>query len=251
MDSDAFRDQYGSTQMAEYKVKGKIQYEDLPKVAKMMVQYAGVQYDPEIHSPSMEEDSTPHWLTDEQQDHKFVHIYDLDGKVTRDFILCRSLGWILNLMPNTHDDLKRCEEIETELFFLLNRMTWMINKVCYDPEREISYDENYAKNRFSRRMRLNLPHLNILIATQTDPPSDLITGPTPVYADFLAYACLSDLKEFVPRCFAGINNKPITLFFRHMEEMPALKEWFETDGKEGEYIRPPQPSIKIRIGYFA
>ena len=127
----------------------------------------------------------------------------------------------------------------------------MINKVCYDPEKEVSFDENYAKNRFSRRMRLNLPKLNLLIATETDPASDLITGPNPVYADFLAYACLHDLKEFVPRCFAGINNKPVTLFFRHVEEIAKLKEWFETDGKEGEYIRPPRPSITIRIGYFA
>ena len=130
-------------------------------------------------------------------------------------------------------------------------MTWMINKVCYDPEREVSFDENYAKNRFSRRMRLNLPKLNIMIATESDPPSDLITGPTPVYADFLAYACLHDLKDFVPRCFAGINNKPVTMFFRHMEEMESLKGWFENEGKEGEYIRPPRPSITIRIGYFA
>ena len=154
----------------------------------------------------------------------------------------------------------------------------MINKVCYDPEREVSFDENYAKNRFSRRMRLNLPKLNLLFSYGeptcdqvtdaisscnlitdttsntdliTEPTSNLITGSVPTYADFLAYACLHDLKEFVPQCFTGINNKPITLFFRHIEGLTELKKWFENVGKEGEYIRPPRPSITTRIGYFA
>ena len=48
-------------------MSGQIEYDDLPKVAKMMIKYAGVAYDPEIHSPNMDEDATPHWLTDEQQ----------------------------------------------------------------------------------------------------------------------------------------------------------------------------------------
>ena len=127
----------------------------------------------------------------------------------------------------------------------------MINKVCYDPESEVSFDPNYAQNRYSRRLRLELPKINKMIAVETTPPGDLLTGPTPCYADFLAYACLYDLKKFVPRCFSGINNKPVTMFFRAMENLPELKEWFEGEGAEGEYIRPPHPSVTIRIGYFA
>ena len=33
----------------------------------MMLKYCGVEYDPEVHSPSMDQDDTPHWLTDEAQ----------------------------------------------------------------------------------------------------------------------------------------------------------------------------------------
>ena len=49
------------------KIEGPIPYERLPKVAKMMLKYCGVEYDPEVHSPSMDQDDTPHWLTDEAQ----------------------------------------------------------------------------------------------------------------------------------------------------------------------------------------
>lgn len=134
-------------------------------------------------------------------------------------------------------------------------MTWMINKVCYDPENDVSYDAIYAENRFSRRMRLNLPKINLMIAGEGTPSGEegapLITGTTPVYADFLVYACLYDLRNFVPKCFHGANNRSIFMFFRHFDGLPELKEWFEGEGKEGEYIRPAKPSITIRIGYFA
>ena len=233
------------------KIEGPIPYERLPKIARMMLKYCGVEYDPELHSPSMHADDTPHWLTDEAQDVQNVHVYDLDGKITENFILMRSLGWILNMIPKTYEGAIRCEELETKLFYLMNRMTWMINKVCYDPEKEVSYDDNYAKNRYSRRLRLELPKVNAMIAVECSPPGDLLCGPAPCYADFLAYACLYDLKQFVPRCFHGINNKPCTMFFRAMETLPELKEWFEGEGAEGEYIRPPRPSVTIRIGYFA
>jgi len=233
------------------KLEGPIPYEKLPKVAKMMLKYCGIEYDPEVHSPSMDMDDTPHWLTDEAQDHTMVHIYDLDGSITQNFILMRSLGWICNMIPKTYAGAMRCEELETLLFYLMNRMTWMINKVCYDPENEVSFDLTYAQNRYSRRLRLELPKINAMLAHETTPPGEMLTGPTPCYADFLAYACLYDLKQFVPRCFAGINNKPVTMFFRAMEDLPELKEWFEGEGKEGAYVRPPHPSVTIRIGYFA
>ena len=233
------------------KISGPIPYDRLPKAAKMMLKYCGVDYNPDIHSPSTDKHDTPHWLTDEAQDRTMVHIYDLDGKVTENFILMRSLGMITNMIPEDPEDVRRCEELETEMFYLMNRMTWMINKVCYDPENVVSFDLNYAQNRYSRRLLRELPKVNAMIMSERKRAGDLICGPNPCYADFLTYACLYDLKQFVPRCFAGINNKPVTLFFRAMESLPELKEWFEGEGAEGEYIRPPKPSVTIRIGYFA
>ena len=55
-----------------------------------------------------------------------VHIYDLDGKITENFILMRSLGWITNMIPKSYAGAMRCEELETELFYLMNRSAFYL-----------------------------------------------------------------------------------------------------------------------------
>ena len=193
-------------------------------------------------------------------------------------------SWVINKVTIKHTDLTFIINFTILIVYLENsyrscpkhrntlpRMTWMINKVCFDPEREVSFDETYAKNRFSRRMRVNLPKLNLIFSTDTTTKTyavisdvtsthcdviktekscdnhHLITGNVPTYTDFLAYSCLHDLRDFVPECFT--NNTPVMMFMRQMEGLTQLKGWFE--GEEGEYIRPPRPSITTRIGYFA
>ena len=48
----------------------------------MMVRYAGVDYDPEIHSPTMDKEETPHWLTDEKQGKMREWFTDKEGETS-------------------------------------------------------------------------------------------------------------------------------------------------------------------------
>jgi len=215
-----------------------MKYEDLPLICQMMLEYREEEYDEEEHAPSMED--LPKWLTDEELDNNMSTTYDMDGKVTRSFVLCRSLGLKLGLFPVGTTKQDQCEALEQELFYLMNRMTWMINKVCYVPNEDIeTFDEIYARTRFGRRCNLKLPNVNSLIH------DEFALGKKPVYADFIAYACIHDMRAFVPRCFKGINNKPVNQLAKNMEQLPQLAGWFEQQDASEAYIRPPIPSIHL------
>ena len=94
--------------------------------------------------------------------------------------------------------------------------------------------------RFVPRCSSRLPNLTAFM----DGPFTL--GNEPCYVDFLLYACLHDLKAFVPKCFEGNGNPKIAFFLKRFESLPELKSWF-ADVDTKEYIRPSYPNIHFLL----
>ena len=64
-----------------------------------------------------------------------------------------------------------------------------------------------------------------------------------VYTDFLLYACLHDLKVFVPKCFDDAKYPKIAAFLSRFESHPDLASWFSGVDPKEAYIRPPYPNV--------
>ena len=182
----------------------------------------------------------PDWLGSKDDQNK--NWMDLDNKMTSNVALCRAIGRKYFLMPDDPDQFKKCEEVEKVLFSIMNTMCYLINKICFAPNNPDGndFDPEYARSRFMTKFGQKMPALEELIS------GPFIMGDSlPVYADYLLYACLYDLKTFVPQGFGAGKYPKIDEFMEKFRSYPSpMRRWFKSnDSKTGEYIRPPVPSI--------
>ena len=187
--------------------------------------------------------SCPDWL--KVKDNSSKNWMDLDNKMTETIALVRAIGHKYFLIP---DDLamgERADKVEKLCFGIMNTMVYLINKICFAPNNTnpegSDFDPEYARARFLKKFQQFAAMLDELL-----PEGPFIMGNTlPIHADYLLYACLVDIKNFIPQEFEGDKYPKITEF---MEKFWAYKSpirrWFKSsDSKEGEYIRPPVPHI--------
>ena len=185
-------------------------------------------------------DHCPEWLN--VKDDNTKNWMDLDNKMTENVALCRAIAAKYFLMPDDPDQFKKCEEVEKILFSIMNTMCYLINKICFAPNNPVGndFDPEYARSRFLSKFEQRLPALQELIV------GPFIMGDSlPVYADYLLYACLYDLRAFVPQVFGTGKYQKIDEFMDKFWAYPSpVRRWFKSnDSKVGEYIRPPVPNI--------
>ncbi|XP_063680413.1 glutathione S-transferase Mu 1-like [Bolinopsis microptera] len=164
-------------------------------------------------------------------------IEDDGKKVTQSITIMRYLGRKFGMFPTDPDDIVLAEIVEQELFDLRNKMS----SACYNPYNAFGpfpgseigkFDHEFLKGRFAQRVSERVPKFNKIL---TKP---FLLGDKPCYVDFLLYEFLDHLKSFVPHTFEGNDN--VLAFMKRFEELPNLKEWFESEKyKEGNYINAP------------
>ena len=87
---------------------------------------------------------------------------------------------------------------------------YLINKICYapnSPDGACDFDPEYARSRFLGKYNQFATKLEELLE------GPFIMGDTlPIYADFLLYACLFDIKNFLPNAFGPDKHAKIFNF---------------------------------------
>jgi len=183
-------------------------------------------------------DHCPEWC--KTKDDTSKNWMDLDNKMTESIAVARAIGHEWFLIPDDDAMKVKCDEMEKVLFSIMNTMVYIINKICFAPNSTEceTFDAAYARSRF---------------LTKFEPAGkaieDLLEGPfimgdtLPVYADYLLYACLYDIKIFCPGAFD--KSAKMTDFMEKFHSYPSpIRRWFKSnESKEGEYIRPPTPHI--------
>ena len=184
-------------------------------------------------------DHCPWWL--QARDNTTNNWMDLDQKMTETIALVRAIGVKYFLIPDDAAMVERAEEVEKALFSIMNTMVYLINKICFAPNNpEQQFDPVYAKSRFARKFASFAKKLDPLLE------GPFIMGDTlPIHADYLLYACLYDLQNFLPEPFESNEYPKIKDFMEKFYTYRSpIRRWFQSeDSKKGEYIRPPVPHI--------
>ena len=184
-------------------------------------------------------DHCPEWL--HPRDDTTNNWMDLDCKMTETIALVRAIGVKYFLIPDDPAMVDRAEKVEKVLFSIMNTMVYLINKICFAPNNpEKEFDPVYAQSRFAKKF--------VSFAKKLDPllEGPFIMGDTlPIHADYLLYACLCDLKEFLPEPFEKNEYPKINDFMEKFYTYRSpIRRWFQSDeSKKGEYIRPAKPHI--------
>ena len=184
-------------------------------------------------------DHCPWWL--QPRDNTTNNWMDLDSKMTETIALVRAIGAKYFLIPDDAAMVERAEAVEKVLFSVMNSMVYLINKICFAPNNpEKFFDPVYANQRFSKKF--------VSFAKKLEPllEGPFIMGDTlPIHADYLLYACLYDLRVFLPEPFQGSDYPKITDFMdKFYTYRSPIRRWFASEeSKTGEYIRPPVPHI--------
>ena len=186
--------------------------------------------------------SVPDWL--KVKDNSSKNWMDLDNKMTETIALVHAIGHKYFLNPDDPVMVERAEKVEKLLFSIMNSMVYLINKICFAPNNTspdgTDFDPEYARTRFM-----------IKFNQFTGKVEEFIEGPfingdlQPCHVDYLLYACLADMKNFVPQGFGTGKTPKIDDFMEKFWTYKSpIRRWFKSnDSKQGEYIRPPVPHI--------
>ena len=146
----------------------------------------------------------PEWL--KEKDDSTKNWMDLDNKMTETIALVRAVANKYFLMPEDATMMERSEKVEKLCFGIMNTMVYLINKICYAPNSPEGkdFDPEYARSRFIVKYNQFAIKLEELIE------GPFIMGDTlPIHADYLLYACLNDMKNFVPNAFGENKHAKI------------------------------------------
>jgi len=183
----------------------------------------------------------PDWL--KAKDDSSKNWMDLDNKMTETVALVRAVAHKYFLLPEDPAMFARAEEVEKLCFNIMNTMVYLINKICYapnSPEGTNDFDPEYARTRFLVKYNQFAPKLEELLE------GPFIMGDTlPIHADYLLYACLVDIKNFVPNAIGPDKHPKIHDFMeKFWSYRSPIRRWFKSnESKTGEYIRPCVPHI--------
>ena len=184
----------------------------------------------------------PDWL--KVKDNSSKNWMDLDNKMTETIALVHTIGHKFFLLPDDPAMIERAEKVEKLCFGIMNTMVYLINKICFAPNNTSAdgtdFDPEYARNRFLIKFNQFTPKIEELLA------GPFIMGDTlPIHADYLLFACLADIKNFVPQAFADGKIPKIAEFMDKFSSYPSpIRRWFRSnESKQGEYIRPCVPHI--------
>ena len=185
-------------------------------------------------------DACPAWLNEKDDTSK--NWMDLDNKMTETIALVHAIANKYFLRPDDPAMAERATNVEKLCFGIMNTMVYLINKICYAPNSPSGsdFDPEYARTRFLVKYNQFAAKLEELLE------GPFIMGDTlPIYADYLLYASLVDMKNFVPNAFGPDKHAKIDDFMDkfHTYRSP-IRRWFKSnDSKAGEYIRPSVPHI--------
>ena len=187
-------------------------------------------------------ESCPEWL--KVKDNSSKNWMDLDNKMTETVALARAIGHKYFLIPDDPTMQERAEQVEKLCFGIMNTMVYIINKICFAPNNTKSdcndFDPQYARSRFQVKYYQFATKLEELLG------GPFIMGDSlPIYADYLLFASLTDMKNFVPQAFEGDKHSKVSEFMEKFEAYKSpIRRWFKSnDSKAGEYIRPSVPHI--------
>lgn len=187
-------------------------------------------------------DYCPDWV--KSRDDTTKNWMDIDNKMTENIALAHCIGSQYFLMPDDPAMGELAEKVEKLLYGIMNTMCYLINKICFAPNNTLpggtDFDPEYAQQRFMKKYK------NFAFKLEEILEGPFIMGDTlPIYADYLLYACLCDMKVFVPQYFSDGQFPKITKFMDHfLNYRSPIRRWFKSNAsKEGEYVRAPVPSI--------
>ena len=184
--------------------------------------------------------SCPDWLL--VKDNSSKNWMDLDNKMTETVALVRAIGHKYFLIPEDPAMMERAESVEKLCCSIMNTMVYLINKICFAPNNTspdgTDFDPEYARSRFLIKYNQFAPKLEEVLE------GPFIMGDAlPIHADYLLYACLSDIKNFVPQAIQE-GTKISDFMDKFWSYKSPIRRWFKSnDSKQGEYIRPPVPHI--------
>lgn len=183
----------------------------------------------------------PSWL--KQKDDTSKNWMDLDNKMTETIALVRAIATKYFLFPDDPAMMDRARQVEELCFGIMNTMVYLINKICYAPNcpgGTAEFDPEYARSRFLVKYGQFAARVEGLVG------GPFVMGDTlPIHADYLLYACLADMKNFVPQAFGADKYPKIADFMdKFWAYRSPIRRWFKSnDSKVGEYIRPSVPHI--------